>query len=223
MGCRIEGDRMRIDAPFRIGYDFLMDNSGLDVMEIGRDVPLFEGLLDVCVCSYVVEDGSGSFSTEDGILYDRDGTTLVRFPQGRHANSFEVPDRVRRIGAHAFDSCNIGSVWIPDSVESIGACAFRNSTVDRVRLPSLESIPERCFADTRFLKGLELPRSVTVLGDGAFEHGALIRIDLSNVVEIGDRCFIGSDVSDVVSLSSSKHIGRDAFSLTPLQGIGTFP
>ena len=71
MGCRIEGDRMRIDAPFRIGYDFLMDNSGLDVMEIGRDVPLFEGLLDVCVCSYVVEDGSGSFSTEDGlyILY----------------------------------------------------------------------------------------------------------------------------------------------------------
>ena len=222
MGYVIEGDKITIKSAFAIGRDFLIDNSGLDVMGIGRDVSLFEGLLDLCVCSYVVEDGSVSFSTEDGILYDRDGTILIRFPQGRHEDSFEVPDRVRVIGGHAFESCVIGSIDIPDSVESIGSCAFRNSTVKNVRLPSLESIPERCFADTRSLEGLDLPWSVTVLGDGAFGHSALTRIDLSNVIEIGDCCFIGSDVSDVVSISSLRRIGRDAFSLTPLQGIGPF-
>lgn len=216
MEYRITDDTIRVEAPFRMGFDFKSDNCGLQLMEIGSGVPFFDDLIDLQVGGYSVDPENPYLSSRDGVLYNRDGTELIRFPARKRVDSFSVPFDVRRIGDHAFEDCIVDRVHIPYTVESVGRCAFRRSLVSEVCLPGMREIPERCFAETRCLKGLTLPPSVRVLGEGAFEHSAIISIDLTDVREIGDRCFMGSDIFELVSADSLEHVGMDAFLHTPL-------
>lgn len=217
MDYRISDDTIRIEAPFRMGFDFKSDNCGLQLMEIGSEVPLFDGLIDLQVGGYSVDKGNPYLSSRDGVLYNLDGTELIRFPARKRVDSFTVPFEVRRIGDHAFEDCIVDRVHIPYTVESVGRCAFRRSLVSEVRLPGISVIPERCFAETRCLKGLTLPPSVRVLGEGAFEYSAITTIDLTGVSEAGNSCFMGSDIQELTSTDSLKHVGIDAFLHTSLE------
>ncbi len=63
-----------------------------------------------------VENGSDFYTCENGALYDRDGTTLLYFPQGK-GGSFAVPDDVTAIAANAFAANErLTSVDLPASV-----------------------------------------------------------------------------------------------------------
>jgi len=63
------------------------------------------------------------YSSEDGVLFNKDKTTLVAYP-GRWGK-YTIPDGVTSIGDFAFAGCeNLTSVTIPKSVISIGEGAF---------------------------------------------------------------------------------------------------
>ena len=67
-----------------------------------------------------------SYSSLDGVLFDKTQTTLIRFPFGR-LGDYTIPDSVTRIEYSAFMGCGgLTSVTIPDSVTSVGASAFRD-------------------------------------------------------------------------------------------------
>ena len=40
--------------------------------------------------------------SEDGILFSKDGTTLLRYPNGKNNTKYIVPDGVQTIGDSAF-------------------------------------------------------------------------------------------------------------------------
>ncbi len=63
----------------------------------------FAGCLRLC---YVrVAAGSEFFSEYDGVLYSRDGTTLVYCPAGRTAGELKLHTKLSRISAGAFAEC----------------------------------------------------------------------------------------------------------------------
>jgi hypothetical protein len=65
------------------------------------------------------------YSSEDGILYNKNKTVLLRFPEGKTDNVFTIPNSVTGIGNAAFQSCaNLAAITIPDNVTSIGNDAF---------------------------------------------------------------------------------------------------
>ena len=68
---------------------------------------------------------------EDGVLYSKNGKTLIYAPQGVNYYSYEVPDEVTKIASYAFGGhSELEKVVIPDSVTSIGGNAFNgNHTV----------------------------------------------------------------------------------------------
>jgi len=71
-----------------------------------------------------VDPASTAFSSVDGVLYDKDKTTLVAYPGGKEG-AFTIPNSVTRIGGSAFHGCtSLTSIIIPDSVTSIGQFAF---------------------------------------------------------------------------------------------------
>ena len=75
-------------------------------------------------CHVEVHPDNRHFSFADGVLYNRDGTSLVAFLQSR-TEEFVVPDNVRSIGDWAFsDHPNLEYVQIPASVKYIGKGAF---------------------------------------------------------------------------------------------------
>lgn len=64
------------------------------------------------------------YSSLDGILFNKDQTTLILCPEGR-AGTYTIPDHVVSIGASAFRECtNLTSVTISVGVTSIGDMAF---------------------------------------------------------------------------------------------------
>lgn len=103
-----------------------------------------------------VGEGNTEYSSEDGVLFDKNKTVLIHFPAGKSGH-YTILDGVSSIGDHAFIKCiSLTSVTIPDSVTSIGALAFRDCFgLKSVRIPgSITNIKMAAFSDCRNLKSI---------------------------------------------------------------------
>ena len=64
--------------------------------------------------------------SQDGVLFNKDKTTLVQYPIGNTRTEYTIPNSVTSIGSAAFSGCDsLTSVTIGNSVTSIGESAFR--------------------------------------------------------------------------------------------------
>ena len=118
-----------------------------------------------------VAEGSKHFASEDGVLYNKDKTTLLQYPAGKTGDSFTVPDSVTAIGDYAFYGCSIlTSVALPASLTNIGEYAFNGCTaLASVKLPTgLTTIGYRAFAACDSLTSVDFPASLETIGDSAF-------------------------------------------------------
>ena len=69
-----------------------------------------------------------AFSSHDGIVFNKDQTTLIIYPGGK-SGSYTIPDNVMNIGSNAFHSCtSLSDIMISDSVTNIGVNTFNNCT-----------------------------------------------------------------------------------------------
>ena len=81
-----------------------------------------------------VSGDNAYYTSVDGILFNKDLTTIVSFPQGYELKEYTIPSGVTSIGEKAFCNCSyLESITLPDSVTSIGWWAFLDCS-------SLESI-----------------------------------------------------------------------------------
>ena len=102
-----------------------------------------------------VEEDNMYYKYIDGILYTKDGKTLIHYPRNKEEEAFTLPDGVTSIGDYAFYGCNSGysyrnDITIPEGVTTIGNYAFAHSEVHSVTIPS----------------------SVTKIGEGAFDDSS---------------------------------------------------
>jgi hypothetical protein len=74
-----------------------------------------------------VDAGNSAYTAENGVLYNKNKTTLVAYPGGK-TGAFTIPNSVTSIGDWAFGGCSLTSVTIPNSVSSIGDRAFDECT-----------------------------------------------------------------------------------------------
>ena len=80
-----------------------------------------------------VHDKNEFYSSIDGVLYSKDQTELIRFPEGKRSKKYVIPESVTTIGEEAFDRCsNLEKLCIPDSVINIKHYALGS------RLPNLK-------------------------------------------------------------------------------------
>lgn len=75
--------------------------------------------------SIVVDPNSSSFSSKDGILYDKAKTELIFCPRGSTASVYVIPESVKTIADGAFSTCtNLTSIIFGGNVETVGDGAF---------------------------------------------------------------------------------------------------
>ncbi len=158
-----------------------------------------------------------AYSSVDGVLFNKDKTELVLYPEGRPYASYSIPSSVTSIGGYAFSGCtSLTSVTIPNSVTSIGDSAFRNCTsLTSVDIPnSVTSIGDAAFYDCTGLTSIDIPNSVTSIGGYAFSGcTGLTSITIpSSVTSIGGQAFSScTGLTRITIPSSVTSIGSCAF------------
>ncbi len=138
--------------------------------------------------SIVVGNNNQMYSNDEfGVLYNKNKTTLIRYPHGNNRIEYIIPNSVTNIRDEAFSTCrNLMSIRIPDSVTTIG---------------------ERAFWGCENLIGIRVPEGVSNINDGTFSYCEnLTSIEIpKNIVAIDWLSFLFcSNLTDVYYLGSQE-------------------
>lgn len=138
----------------------------------------------------IVDAANASYSSADGVLFNKDKTTLIRFPSGILSDEYTIPATVTTVEEIAFAGCYwLTTVVVPNTVETIGEYAFSavsnviysgpatgapwgafymNGYVDKPFIFSDDT--KTCLVGcSRFYEGeITIPSSVTEMGERAF-------------------------------------------------------
>ena len=161
-----------------IGNGAFEDNPGLTIVGLpdnyysygdGKgDVYFFYGCTGLR--QILASRNNKNYSTVDGVLFNKDRTVLIRFPQGK-TGSYTIPKTVTSIAYKAFyGASGLTSINIPASVTSIGDFAFDGCTgLVSVNIPnSVINIGKYAFTRCSALASVNIPASVTSIGDFVF-------------------------------------------------------
>lgn len=112
-----------------------------------------------------VDDSSSSFSSENGVLFNKDKTSLILYPSKKEGSEYAIPDTVASIENSAFYSCKgLTSVTIPSSVVSVGSGAFDScSGLTSITIPSgVTAISDMAFMNCSNLGVIIYPNGATI-------------------------------------------------------------
>ena len=130
-----------------------------------------------------VSPDNPSYSSVDGVLFDKDRTRLIRYPARKEGNIYSVPGSVTVIGEDAFSECeSLQNVTIPDSVTKIKAWAFHScNNLKSITIPDgVTSIENNVFSFCKGLTSIIISASVTEIGNwGLRECNSLKNISVS--------------------------------------------
>lgn len=127
--------------------------------------------------AFEISDGNDRFKTIDGVLFDKEGKTLVAYPCARKAKSYAAPENVREIGKDAFYCCDaITSVTLPASLEIVDVNAFWGCrALESVTFQEGLRVVRGCAFDACCsLKSAALPASLKNVSRSAFPDGTVL-------------------------------------------------
>ncbi len=109
------------EGAFRWSSDLRSIEIPASVMSIGDYA--FDGCIGLV--SINVDEKNTMYSSLDDVLFNKDQTTLIRYPSEKTQTAYVIPSNVTSIKASAFEYCiNLNSIEIPPSVTSIEDYAF---------------------------------------------------------------------------------------------------
>ena len=177
-----------------------------------------------------VEIDNTKYASENGVLFNKEKTNLLRYPAGKSGTTYIIQNTVTSIGDYAFYGCRgLTTITIGNSVTDIGYEAFSYcSGLTSVTIPnSVTSIRNSAFINCSKLKDINVEIDNTKY---ASENGVLFNAEKTNllcypagkpgttyiiqntVTSIGDYAFYGcSGFTSITIPNSVTSIGNYAF------------
>ena len=194
--------------------------SSLESIVLGDGVKTIEKWAfgwDESLKNITVSENNETFSSVDGVLFNKDKTKLIKHPQGKYYenSTYDIPIGVITIGENAFEDCYIDNIIIPDSTITIEENAFLNCSILELTIPdSVQTIGAYAFAVCENLYNAIIGNGVTIIGEAAFNGcGYLENVKIGNSVkEIREGAFAGCEyLTSIVIPDNVNRLGERAF------------
>ncbi|MBP5622905.1 MAG: leucine-rich repeat domain-containing protein [Thermoguttaceae bacterium] len=140
-----------------------------------------------------VAEDNAYFRSIDGVLFTKDGKTLIKYPEGKDGENYSVPEGVQTLFDYAFGKCpSLKSVVLPESATTIGDRAFSECyALSSFAVPeNVETIGGYAFAECSSLTSIVIPEKVSSIGRAAFSRCASL---ISIEVEEGNANYRSDD------------------------------
>ncbi len=161
-----------------------------------------------------VEKNNKKYKSKNGVMFSKDGKTLVCYPFKKKGNTYWIPKGVKTIGSYAFSSNGgwgdnnqyMKKVIMPDSVTVVQKQAFRFAEkLKAVQFSkNIKRIEEGAFCC--YLTSIKLPAGVKYIGTYAFNcrdmKGTIVIP--KNVKQIEYNAFINADNVKKMVVKSKK-------------------
>ncbi len=130
-----------------------------------------------------VDEGNLHYSSQDGVLFDKQRTTLIQCGTGVGAD-YVIPNDVTTIADGAFILTEIEDIRIPDNVTNLGESAFGScySLTNVVIGRGVNSIPNGAFSSCENLETVSFGPNVTNIGGAAFAYTGLRSVIIPDAV-----------------------------------------
>ncbi len=191
--------------------------------------------------AFEVDPNNPAYSSEDGVLFNKDKTALLMFPPAKKLNTYQIPATVKRIANEAFSNNKyLGFVTAPAGLEKVDWGAFHTaermimldfsactntvfdssslekcSSLEVLLLPkNITDIPYGLCDGCEKLREIVIPDSVTKIGTNAFRNcKALKKVQLSNnLTDLGSSAFANCESLGEITLPKTlKVIENDTF------------
>lgn len=205
-------------------------NLGENIKYIGEEAFSGTGISEICIPKNVNYVGGGVFSGTDiqsisvseenkyycdidGVLFNKDKTTLISYPAGRMNSKYTIPEGIVNIEDYAFEhSWNLFEVELTEGIKTIGYRAFSSCRITGYVFPkSLQLVKSEAFLNNSGLTEITIPQGVEfqehVFGGCSFSE---VKIE-DGVKEIPKDFFSSSNLNNIVIPQSVYEIGYGAF------------
>jgi hypothetical protein len=176
-----------------------------------------------------VDSNNNNFSSLDGVLFNKNQTTLIQYPTWNSITSYTVPSTVSTISNRAFGLLNysdnkLTSVILNNTLASIQSFAFRFCLFTSIIIPnSVTTINSSAFFGCSALTSITIPDSVTSIGSNAFQNcTALTSVTIpDSVTSIGGEAFQGCSGLTTVYIANGQVISGTTF-VSPASNVSFF-
>ncbi|MGN0635859.1 MAG: leucine-rich repeat protein [Acutalibacteraceae bacterium] len=181
------------------------DCTALENIFIPQSVTSIENLEDgtfgngcTSLTRITVDPANPSYSSdENGVLFDKNKTTLFRFPVGSATTAYAVPNGVNKIEKKAFYTCaSLETIMLPQGLEVISDNAFSGCTELRSVTFSngLKSLGNYAFNECNSLTDITFPDGLKRIGcDVFYKCTSLTSITLpESAMSIHSSAFFGT-------------------------------
>lgn len=181
-------------------------------------VPSSSSLIEGCstITAIHVAEGHPYLISEDGVLYDKDKTTLYIYPAAKGAG-YELPSTIVNIEGGALRNYKGTSITLPDGLLHINNNAFAGASLTSIVIPaSVQTIKGSAFSGTK-LQSLVFAdiqnSSLELIGTYAFSSTAISTLNLPDrVTLIGTYAFSGcTNLTSVVLPAALTELGNYTF------------
>lgn len=131
-----------------------------------------------------------TYSFENGVLFNKDKTSVIKYCPGSGSTFYEAPESVKRVETMAFSPAPLLEDVVLPKVEILDVSAFLNCTsLKTVSAPRLSTVGNSAFSGCASLKAIDLPGVSTVDSYAFAGCGDLEEVKLKNVKSLNDSVF----------------------------------
>lgn len=161
----------------------------------------------------IVDNRNQYYTSEEGVLYNKDMTAIIRVPSAFKATKFCIPIGIKEIVPNAFRFCtNIKEIIVPETIQFMEGAFFGCKRLENIKIPvgiqSLRGTFQSCDA----LTSVEIPDTVINISNAFCGCISLSSVTLPNNIQEMDAAFWGcTNLRNINIPNSVTKIGVKTF------------